>query len=95
MSRRFRLTGWDLALLAIMTVGVVLAVMRYAGGIASVANINNAYPWGWWVGYGIMTMIALGGVGFTITGLVEVLGFHHDRGIAAHRLPSLVSASSQ
>src|SRR5206468_5516374 len=36
----------------------------------------NAYPWGWWVGYGIMTMIAIGGVGFTITALVEVLGVH-------------------
>jgi Ni/Fe-hydrogenase subunit HybB-like protein len=57
-------------------VGAAFAVTRFAGGIGSVANINNAYPWGWWVGYGIMTMIALGGVGFTITGLVEVLGFH-------------------
>ena len=57
-----------------MAMGVILTVVRYGAGIASVANINNAYPWGWWVGYGIMTMIALGGVGFTITGLVEVLG---------------------
>jgi Ni/Fe-hydrogenase subunit HybB-like protein len=76
MNWRFRLTRWDLVLLAVMAVGVVLAAIRYAGGIASVANINNAYPWGWWVGYGIMTMIALGGVGFTITALVEILGFH-------------------
>jgi Ni/Fe-hydrogenase subunit HybB-like protein len=73
---RIRLTWWDLALLAITAVGVVLAVVRYAGGIRSVANINNAYPWGWWVGFGIMTMIALGGVGFTITLLVEILGRH-------------------
>jgi Ni/Fe-hydrogenase subunit HybB-like protein len=73
---RIRLTWWDMALLAIMAVGVVLAVVRYAGGIGSVANINNAYPWGWWVGYGIMTMIAVGGVGFTITLLVEILGVH-------------------
>src|SRR4029453_9764325 len=39
--RGFRLTWWDLALLAVMAVGVVLAVVRYGGGIASVANINN------------------------------------------------------
>jgi Ni/Fe-hydrogenase subunit HybB-like protein len=71
-----RLTWWDGVLLAVMAVGVVLAIVRYAAGIGSVANINNAYPWGWWVGYGVMTMIALGGVGFTITGLVEVLGVH-------------------
>lgn len=76
MTWRIRLTWWDMVLLAIMAVGVVLAVVRYAGGIASVANINNAYPWGWWVGYGIMTMIAVGGVGFTITLLVEILGVH-------------------
>jgi Ni/Fe-hydrogenase subunit HybB-like protein len=76
MNWRVRLTRWDVALLAIMVVGFVLAVVRYAGGIGSVANINNAYPWGWWVGYGIMTMIAVGGVGFTITALVEVLGAH-------------------
>jgi len=73
---RIRLTWWDVVLLAIMALGVVLAVVRYAGGIRSVANINNAYPWGWWVGFGIMTMIALGGVGFTITLLVEILGRH-------------------
>jgi Ni/Fe-hydrogenase subunit HybB-like protein len=73
---RIRLTWWDLTLLAVMAIGVVLAVVRYAGGIASVANINNAYPWGWWVGYGVMTMIAVGGVGFTITLLVEVFGVH-------------------
>jgi Ni/Fe-hydrogenase subunit HybB-like protein len=73
---RIRLTWWDLTLLAVMAIGVILAVVRYAGGIATVANINNAYPWGWWVGYGIMTMIAVGGVGFTITLLVEVFGVH-------------------
>ena len=76
MIGRFRLTWWDFTLLAIMAIGAVLAAIRFAGGIGSVANINNAYPWGWWVGYGIMTTIALGGVGFTITLLVEVLGRH-------------------
>ena len=52
----FRLTWWDFVLLAIIAVGGVLTLIRYATGIASVANINNAYPWGWWVGYGIMPM---------------------------------------
>ena len=76
MNWRIRLTWWDMTLLAIMAVAVAITLVRFATGIGSVANINNAYPWGWWVGYGIMTMIALGGVGFTITGLVEVLGRH-------------------
>ena len=74
MNWRIRLTWWDTLLLAIVAWGAVLALVRFAGGIGSVANINNAYPWGWWVGYGIMTMIAMGGVGFTITAFVEILG---------------------
>ena len=76
MNWRIRLTWWDMTLLLIMAMGAILTLVRYGGGIGSVANINNAYPWGWWVGYGIMTTIALGGVGFTITALVEILGFH-------------------
>jgi ferredoxin len=41
-----------LVLLAIIAVGGVLTLIRYATAIASVANINNAYPWGWWVATG-------------------------------------------
>ena len=76
MNWRIRLTWWDKTLLAIMAVAGIIAFVRFATGIGTVANINNAYPWGWWVGYGIMTMIAIGGVGFTITALVEILGVH-------------------
>src|SRR5690349_22786660 len=76
MNWRIRLTCWDKTLLAVMLVGAIYAFVRFATGIGTIANINNAYPWGWWVGYGIMTMIAVGGVGFTITALVEILGVH-------------------
>jgi Ni/Fe-hydrogenase subunit HybB-like protein len=76
MNWRIRLTWWDKSLLLVMAVGAIFTLLRFAGGIGSIANINNAYPWGWWVGYGIMTMIAIGAVGFTITALVEILGVH-------------------
>jgi Ni/Fe-hydrogenase subunit HybB-like protein len=76
MNWRIRLTWWDKLLLAIMAGAAVIAFVRFATGIGSIANINNAYPWGWWVGYGIMTMIAIGGVGFTMTALVEIFGVH-------------------
>src|SRR5215470_8793718 len=76
MNWRIRLTWWDKSLLVVMAVGAAFTLLRFMLGIGSIANINNAYPWGWWVGYGIMTMVALGGVGFTITALVEILGAH-------------------
>jgi Ni/Fe-hydrogenase subunit HybB-like protein len=74
MNWRVRLTWWDKLLLVIMAAAAVIAFVRFATGIGTIANINNAYPWGWWVGYGIMTMIAIGGVGFTMTALVEIFG---------------------
>jgi Ni/Fe-hydrogenase subunit HybB-like protein len=74
MNWRVRLTWWDKLLLVIMAAAFVIAFVRFATGIGTIANINNAYPWGWWVGYGIMTMIAIGGVGFTMTALVEIFG---------------------
>jgi Ni/Fe-hydrogenase subunit HybB-like protein len=74
MTLPIRLTRWDWFLLLVMGVALVVTAVRFVGGIGSVANINNAYPWGWWVGYGVMTMVAFGGVGFTITLLVEVFG---------------------
>ncbi len=76
MNWRIRLTWWDKLLLAIIAVAAVVGFVRFATGIGTIANINNAYPGGWWVGYGIMTMIAVGGVGFTITALVEIIGVH-------------------
>lgn len=76
MNWRIRLTWWDKSLLAIMAAGAIVTFVRFATGIGTIANINNAYPWGWWVGYGIMTMIAIGAVGFTMTALVEILGVH-------------------
>lgn len=76
MNWRIRLTWWDKSLLVIIAAAAVIGFVRFATGIGTIANINNAYPWGWWVGYGIMTMIAIGGVGFTITALVEIIGVH-------------------
>jgi len=53
MNWSIRLTWWDKLLLTIMAVGAVFGFVRFATGIGSIANINNAYPWGWWVGYGL------------------------------------------
>ena len=59
---------------------VATTVVRFATGIATIANINQAYPWGWWVGFDMLTRIALGGVGFTMAAAGEIFaikGFRH------------------
>jgi Ni/Fe-hydrogenase subunit HybB-like protein len=68
------LVSWHSALVAITAIGAVFIAVRFAFGIGSIANINNAYPWGWWVGFGVLSFVAFGGTGFTIALLVDVLG---------------------
>src|SRR5690242_19823020 len=46
MNWRIRLTWWDKLLLVIIAVAAVIGLVRFAFGIGSIANINNAYPWG-------------------------------------------------
>lgn len=67
--------GWRLAwylLWALALAAVVTTAVRFATGIATIANVNQAYPWGWWVGFDMLTRIALGGVGFTMAAAAEI-----------------------
>jgi Ni/Fe-hydrogenase subunit HybB-like protein len=66
-GRAILLLLWGLVLAA-----VVATIVRYATGIATIANVNQAYPWGWWVGFDMLTRIALGGVGFTMAAAGEI-----------------------
>jgi Ni/Fe-hydrogenase subunit HybB-like protein len=63
---------WEVLLWVLVLIAVVLTVIRFATGIATIANINQAYPWGWWVGFDMLTRIALGGVGFTMAAAGEI-----------------------
>src|SRR5262245_7894752 len=69
-----------LVLWGLVIAAVLATVVRFATGIATSANINQAYPWGWWVGFDMLTRIALGGVGFTMAAAGEIFaikGFRH------------------
>ncbi len=61
-----------LALLAV--VGIALALYRFATGIASVSNLNQGYPWGFWIGFDVLTGIALAAGGFVVAGLMHMFG---------------------
>ena len=58
------LTPGVMVLLALMGVGLAFVAARFLFGIGKVANLNNQFPWGIWIGIDVASGVALaaGGV---------------------------------
>ena len=60
-------------LVAIAVLGGVMALWRFASGLAAVSNLNDGYPWGVWIAFDVVTGTALGCGGYAIALLVYIL----------------------
>ncbi len=60
-------------LVAIAALGGVMALWRFASGLAAVSNLNDGYPWGLWIAFDVVTGTALGCGGYAVALLVYIL----------------------
>ena len=67
------LTPFNVVTGAIMAVAAVLLVIRFARGLGAVTNLSQDFPWGIWIGYDVMTGVAIAGGGYVLTFMVYVL----------------------
>ena len=58
----------------ILIVGVPMIVYRFAFGIGAVTHLTQENPWGLWIGFDVMSGVALAAGGFTLATAVYVLG---------------------
>jgi Ni/Fe-hydrogenase subunit HybB-like protein len=58
----------------ILCVGIPLLMYRFWAGLGATTNLSQAQPWGLWIGFDMMTGIALAAGGFTIGASVEIFG---------------------
>lgn len=65
--RTGRAVLWLLALAAAVT-----AAIRYRYGLGAVTNLSDRFPWGLWIGFDVMSGVALAAGGFTIAAAVHV-----------------------
>lgn len=79
-----------LVMLAFMIAGGLALVARYTGGLGYVTNLDNAYPWGIWIGIDVASGVALAAGGFTTAFLAHIL--HRNRYRAIIR-PALLTAA--
>lgn len=63
-------------LLALITLfGLGVGVYRLAAGLGPTTNLNDAYPWGLWIGFDLF-MVAFSGGAFTLAAIVYILQMH-------------------
>lgn len=67
------LTPFNIITGGIMLVTAVLLYIRFTQGIGAITNLNQAYPWGIWIGFDVVTGVAFAGGAYVLTFMVYVL----------------------
>ena len=58
----------------IILIGIPLTVMRFTGGLGTVTNLDDTNPWGIWIGFDLLTGVALAAGGYVTAAAVEIFG---------------------
>ena len=68
-----------LILSALVAIGVIVALIRFAFGIGAISNLNNSYPWGLWISLDLLCGVALGAGAFTMAAIVYIFNLKRFR----------------
>jgi Ni/Fe-hydrogenase subunit HybB-like protein len=64
---------WPFKILMVLaSVGIAVLLYRFVFGLGSVTNLNDAYPWGLWIAFDVVTGTALACGGYAVAILVYV-----------------------
>jgi Ni/Fe-hydrogenase subunit HybB-like protein len=67
------LTPFNIISIPVILTGLVILVYRFIYGLGSVTNLSQDTPWGLWMGFDVITGVALAGGAYVITFVVYVL----------------------
>jgi Ni/Fe-hydrogenase subunit HybB-like protein len=73
-ARRPLITPFNVISTLLLVAGVSVALYRFAVGLGPSTNLDHANPWGLWIGFDVMTGVALAAGGFTISSAVYLFG---------------------
>ena len=86
---RFRPAPLPVILVALMAIGLVVAMIRFIYGIGAISNLSNTYPWGFWISFDIYTGIAISSGAFLLAAAVYILNLKAFRPLL---MPSILTA---
>ncbi|MBZ0102772.1 MAG: Ni/Fe-hydrogenase cytochrome b subunit [Thermoanaerobaculia bacterium] len=67
------LTPFNLISVPVILLGIGILVQRFIYGLGSVTNLSQAYPWGLWIGFDVVTGVAFAGGAYVLTFVVYVM----------------------
>jgi Ni/Fe-hydrogenase subunit HybB-like protein len=67
-----KLTPGRAILYVILVLGLISALIRLFFGLGATTNLNDAYPWGLWISFDILSGVALAGGGFTMAATIYI-----------------------
>jgi Ni/Fe-hydrogenase subunit HybB-like protein len=68
------LTPFNIITGIILAGGAVILAIRFTQGLAATTNLTHSYPWGIWIGFDVMSGVALAAGGFVTSTAVYVFG---------------------
>ncbi len=74
-----RLTYLKTVLWALVGVLAAVTVVRFTYGLGAVTNLSDAAPWGLWIGFDVMSGVALAAGGFVLAAIVYIFGLERYR----------------
>ena len=67
---RIKITFWRVVLAVLLVAGAYAAFVRFFRGLGASTNLNDAFPWGLWIGFDVLCGVMLAAGGFTLTAAV-------------------------
>jgi Ni/Fe-hydrogenase subunit HybB-like protein len=69
------MTPFTKILIAVMAVGFLVVVYRLFFGLGAATNLNDQWPWGFWIAFDVLGGVAMAAGGFIIAGAVYILNW--------------------
>jgi Ni/Fe-hydrogenase subunit HybB-like protein len=67
------LTPFNIISIPVILLGLVLTVIRFTQGLGSVTNLNQQFPWGFWIGFDVVCGVAFAAGAYVITFVVYIM----------------------
>ena len=68
------LTWFNVISIPTIILGLGILVVRFTKGLGAVTNLSQDFPWGFWIGFDVVTGVAFAGGAYVITFVVHVMG---------------------